>query len=114
MEDFEDSRFSLCRLLEMSGYEVLEAADGGQAVEVAVSALPDLVLMDLTLPVMDGIEATKRIRAAEGTPRMPIIAVSAYDAENASAEAVDAGCDGYVTKPIDYDELEALIGRMLK
>jgi CheY-like chemotaxis protein len=90
VEDFEDSRFSLCRLLEMSGHEVIEAADGAQAVGAATEAHPDLVLMDLTLPVIDGIEATKRIREIEGLGDMPIVAVSA-----------------------DFDELEALIGRML-
>jgi CheY-like chemotaxis protein len=113
VEDFEDSRFSLCRLLEMSGHVVLEATDGPQAVDLALAERPDLILMDLTLPVWDGLEATRRIRAAPGLPHTPIIAVSGYDAESFYKAALAAGCNGYVTKPLDFDALEGLIGRLL-
>ena len=113
VEDFEDSRFSLCRLLEMSGHSVLEALDGQQAVELATTGQPDLILMDLTLPVVDGMEATRRIRGSKGIKRMPIVAVSAHDTQNYEVEAAEAGFDACVTKPIDFDELEGLIGRLL-
>jgi two-component system cell cycle response regulator DivK len=113
VEDFEDSRFSLCRLLEWSGHAVLEATDGRQAVDVALAERPDLILMDLTLPVLDGLEATRRIRAAPGMTRIPIVAVSGYDSEHYHAEALAAGCNAYATKPLDFDELERMIGRLV-
>ena len=113
VEDFEDSRFSLCRLLEMSGHTVFEALDGQQAIDLAESAMPDLILMDLSLPVVDGLEATRRIRGAQGARTMPIVAVSAHDTQHYEAEAAEAGFDACVTKPIDFDELEGLIGRLL-
>jgi CheY-like chemotaxis protein len=113
VEDFEDSRYSLCRLLELSGHEVLEATDGQQAVDVTLSVRPDLVLMDLTLPVIDGFDATRRIRAAEESHHVPIVAVSGYDSTSVHGEALEAGCDGYLTKPIDFDALEGLIDRLV-
>jgi two-component system, cell cycle response regulator DivK len=113
VDDFEDSRFSLCRLLEISGYEVVEAADGQEAIDRAAGEKPDLVLMDLSLPVVSGIDATRRIRELQGDTRMPIIAVSAHDTDRFHEDAIAAGCDDYITKPIDFDELEALIARYL-
>jgi CheY-like chemotaxis protein len=113
VEDFEDSRFSLCRLLEMSGHSVEEATDGHMAVELAVREQPDLVLMDLSLPGIDGIQATERIRRTEGIRQMPIVAVSAHDTAQFHEKAIDAGCNAYITKPMDFDELEALIARFV-
>ena len=109
VEDFEDNRFMMRRLLEMSGYRVIEAVNGKQAVEAAVSERPDLILMDLSLPMLDGLAATRRIREAEGLGRVPIIAVSAHDSADFHTEALAAGCDEYVTKPIDFDHLVRIL-----
>ena len=113
VEDFADNRFMMRRLLEMSGYQVLEAVDGRQAVELAESKRPDLILMDLSLPQLDGLDATRRIRELDGLAKIPIIAVSAHDTNDFHADALAAGCNEYVTKPIDFDELEAILKKLL-
>jgi CheY-like chemotaxis protein len=113
VEDFEDNRFMMRRLLEMSGYRVVEAVNGEQAVEAAVEERPDLILMDLSLPKLDGLAATRRIRQHEGLARTPIVAVSAHDTTDFHADALAAGCNEYVTKPIDFDQLEALLEKLL-
>ncbi|HZH90408.1 MAG TPA: response regulator [Pyrinomonadaceae bacterium] len=113
VEDFADNRFMMRRLLEMSGYRVLEAVDGKEAVDVAESSRPDLILMDLSLPRLDGLDATRRIRELDGLSRIPIVAVSAHDTNDFHSDALAAGCDEYVTKPIDFDELEALLKKLL-
>jgi CheY-like chemotaxis protein len=112
VEDFEDNRFMMRRLLEMSGYYVVEAVNGNQAVEQASSQRPDIILMDLSLPQLDGLAATRRIRAQEGSRKVPIIAVSAHDSADFHAEALAAGCNEYVTKPIDFDQLVQLLHRL--
>jgi two-component system response regulator len=113
VEDFEDNRFMMRRLLEMSGYHVLEAINGEEAVRIAALEQPDLILMDLSLPLLDGLAATRRIRERDGLRNVPIIAVSAHDTADFHAEALAAGCNDYVTKPIDFDQLEALLQRLL-
>jgi CheY-like chemotaxis protein len=113
VEDFEDNRFMMRRLLEMSGYHVLEAINGEEAVEMAERELPGLILMDLSLPLLDGLAATRRIRQHEALRNVPIVAVSAHDTADFHADALAAGCNDYVTKPIDFDQLEALLGRLL-
>jgi two-component system, cell cycle response regulator DivK len=112
VEDFEDNRFMMKRLLEMSGYRVVEAVNGNQAVERAASDQPDIILMDLSLPQLDGLAATRRIRTQEGARRVPIVAVSAHDSADFHAEALAAGCNEYVTKPIDFDQLVGLLDRL--
>ena len=112
VEDFEDNRFMMRRLLEMSGYRVVEAVNGNQAVEMATSVRPDIILMDLSLPQLDGLAATRRIRTQEGLGKVPIVAVSAHDSADFHAEALAAGCNEYVTKPIDFDQLVNLLDRM--
>ena len=112
VEDFEDNRFMMRRLLEMSGYRVVEAVNGNQAVESAASHRPDIILMDLSLPQLDGLAATRRIRAQENSRRVPIVAVSAHDSADFHAEALAAGCNEYVTKPIDFDQLVELLSRL--
>lgn len=114
VEDFEDNRFMMRRLLEMSGYRVVEAVNGEQAVEVARREQPHLILMDLSLPVLDGLAATRRIRQHEELRRVPIIAVSAHDTSDFHADALAAGCNDYVTKPIDFEQLESLLSRLLR
>jgi two-component system cell cycle response regulator DivK len=113
VEDFEDSRFMMRRLLEMAGYSVLEASDGEQAVEMAVRERPSLILMDLSLPKLDGLAATRQIRQHKTVGKIPIVAVSAHDAPESRVEALEAGCDEYVTKPIDFDQLNAVVKRFL-
>ncbi len=109
VEDYADSRFMLGRLLEMSGYRVLEAADGREAVGTTERECPDVVLMDLQMPVMDGLSATTVIRRIEGICRTPIIAVSAQSTEDFVYEAARAGCDHFVAKPVDFDRVLELV-----
>jgi len=113
VEDFEDNRFMMRRLLEMSGYRVLEAVNGEEAVHLACRELPELILMDLSLPQLDGLAATRRIRQHPELRNVPIVAVSAHDTADFHADALAAGCNDYVTKPIDFDQLEALLNRLL-
>ena len=105
VEDFEDSRFMMRRLLEMAGYRVVEASDGEQAVKMASEWHPALILMDLSLPKLDGLAATRQIRKQKTLRKIPIIAVSAHDSPQTRAEALAAGCDEYLTKPIDFEVL---------
>ena len=114
VEDFEDNRFMMRRLLEMSGYRVVEAVNGRQAVEKATSERPDIILMDLSLPMLDGLAATRQIRQQDGLGKVPIVAVSAHDSADFHAEAMAAGCNEYVTKPIDFDQLVRLLSRLVK
>lgn len=113
VEDFEDNRFMMRRLLEMSGYRVVEAVNGREAVEKAQTERPDLILMDLSLPQLDGLAATRRIREQDDLGKVPIVAVSAHDTSDFHAEALAAGCNEYVTKPIDFDQLESLLQRLV-
>lgn len=113
VEDTEDNRFMMRRLLEMSGYRVVEATNGDEAVKLAESELPGLILMDLSLPVIDGLAATRLIRKLPQLEKTPIIAVSAHDTTDFLTEALQAGCNSYITKPIDFNELEQLIVREL-
>lgn len=113
VEDFEDSRFMMRRLLELAGHNVVEATDGEQAVKVAAREHPDLILMDLSLPKLDGLSATRQIRQRRGLRNVPIVAVSAHDGPESREAALAAGCDEYVTKPIDFDQLKSLISRFL-
>jgi len=114
VEDTEDNRFMMRRLLEMAGYGVVEAVNGEEAVKLAKSECPQLILMDLSLPVIDGLAATRLIRKLPGCQSTPIIAVSAHDTSDFQSEAIEAGCNSYVTKPIDFNDLEELIGQLLK
>lgn len=113
VEDTEDNRFMMRRLLEMAGYRVIEATNGEEAVRFAGSERPQLILMDLSLPVLDGLAATRAIRKLDGFGEVPIVAVSAHDTSDFQAEAFAAGCNGYITKPIDFSHLETLIARLL-
>lgn len=114
VEDTEDNRFMMRRLLEMTGYHVVEATNGEEAVKLAQADSPHLILMDLSLPVIDGLAATRLIRKLPGCESTPIIAVSAHDTSDFQSEAIEAGCNTYVTKPIDFAELEELIVELLK
>jgi len=113
VEDFEDSRFMMRRLLEMAGYRVVEATDGEQAVRMALKEQPQLILMDLSLPKLDGLAATRRIRGHRASAKIPIVAVSAHDSPQSRDEALAAGCNDYVTKPIDFEQLNSVVTRLL-
>lgn len=113
VEDTEDNRQMMRKLLEMSGYRVVEAINGKEAVEVASQERPQVILMDLSLPLIDGLAATRHIRSLPGLTKVPIVAVSAHDTADFHSEALAAGCDAYITKPIDYPELEDIIQRLL-
>ena len=114
VEDTEDNRFMMRRLLEMTGYRVVEAMNGEEAVKLAKRESPNLILMDLSLPVIDGLAATRLIRKLPQLKSTPIIAVSAHDTSDFQSEAIEAGCNTYVTKPIDFNELEELIAKLLQ
>jgi CheY-like chemotaxis protein len=113
VEDSEDNRLMMKRLLEMSGYDVWEAVNGEQAVQKAKNLNPDLILMDLSLPRIDGLAATRLIRAMPPLKRVPIVVVSAHDTSDFHAEALASGCNEYVTKPIDFGQLELLLKRLV-
>ena len=113
VEDYEDTRLFMKLLLESYGYEVIEAADGSEAVESLKAHLPDLVLMDISMPVMDGITATRTIRGFAKGGNVPIIAVTAYGRE-LHKKVLDAGCDDLIEKPIDFEEFETVLHRYLE
>jgi CheY-like chemotaxis protein len=114
VEDTEDNRQMMRRLLEMSGYQVVEAINGEEAVRRASEEKPRIILMDLSLPLIDGLTATRRIRSLPGLSQVPIVAVSAHDTADFHSEALAAGCNAYITKPIDYPELEEVVNRLLR
>ena len=97
-------------LLEISGYTTIQATDGEQGVELAKAAKPDLILMDIMMPNMDGLEATRILKADTTTARIPIIAVTAYAMEGDSERTLEAGCDGYIAKPFDIQEVLKVVG----
>jgi CheY-like chemotaxis protein len=105
VEDNEMNRDMLSRRLVRRGYDVAIAIDGAQGVEMARTETPDLVLMDLSLPVIDGWEATRRIKAAQETRHLPVIGLTAHAMAGDRERALDAGCDDYDTKPIELDRL---------
>jgi len=109
VEDNEMNRDMLSRRLARKGYEVVIAVDGGQGVDMARSEKPDLILMDMSLPVKDGWTATRELKAAEETKKIPIIALTAHAMSGDREQALAAGCDDYDTKPI---ELPRLLGKI--
>jgi two-component system cell cycle response regulator DivK len=109
VEDQEDNRAILRDLLSHAGYDLIEATDGGQGVDLAQKERPDLILMDIQLPVIDGYEATRRIKADARLKETPIIAVTSYALSGDEAKARAAGCDGYVTKPFSPRQLLAKV-----
>ena len=113
VEDFEDSRTGLRKLLEIEGYEVIEAADGEQAIEAALSSKPDIILMDLSLPVMDGFIATMKIKEDVRMSGVPIIALSAHDVDEVQRMVISAGCIDFVTKPVDFSVLLTQMNKYL-
>src|SRR6266849_835090 len=113
VDDYEDNRQMMRKLLEMIGYLVLEADNGLDAVRLTQQERPTLVIMDLGLPLLSGMEAARMIPETPETSEIPIIVLSAYDAASARDDAIACGCNGYLTKPVDYATLEETIRTLL-
>jgi two-component system cell cycle response regulator DivK len=113
VEDYEDTSLAMRLALERKGYHIIEASDGEQAIRVAARERPNVVLMDLNLPVLDGLSATERIRSNPELSEAVIIAVTAHQDQDLRALALAAGCNAFVTKPIDFDFLNDLISNLL-
>ena len=109
VEDNEMNRDMLSRRLVRNGHQVVIAIDGQQGVNMALSELPDLILMDMSLPVIDGWEATRQVRANDATRKIPVIALTAHAMSGDREKAMEAGCDDYDTKPV---EITRLLGKM--
>ena len=113
VDDYQDAREMYAEYLQFSGFRVAEARNGNEAVERAFALKPDLILMDLSLPGMDGWEATRRLKADEATKNIPIVALTGHALAGASEGARKAGCDSFVTKPCLPDDLVVEVRRML-
>jgi CheY-like chemotaxis protein len=113
VEDNEMNRDMLSRRLTRNGYEVVIAVDGQQGVDMAVSANPDLILMDMSLPVIDGWEATRRVKANAATRQIPVIALTAHAMAGDREKAIEVGCEDYDTKPIELSRLLGKIAALL-
>ncbi len=113
VEDNEMNRDMLSRRLERKGFEVVMAVDGQAGIDMASSASPDLILMDLSLPIIDGWEATRRIKADSATQNIPVIALTAHAMSGDEEKAREAGCDDYDTKPVNLNRLLEKIGNLL-
>lgn len=113
VEDFEDTRFLMRMELERRGYRVVEAVNGEEGVAKAIAERPDIILMDIGLPILDGIDATRALRQREEMRDVLIVALTAHHETEYRANALSAGCDAYLTKPIDFDWLNDLLSRLL-
>ncbi len=113
VEDNEMNRDMLSRRLERKGFEVVMAVDGQAGIDMASSDSPDLILMDLSLPIIDGWEATRRIKADSATQNIPVIALTAHAMTGDEEKAREAGCDDYDTKPVNLNRLLEKIGNLL-
>jgi CheY-like chemotaxis protein len=113
VEDNEMNRDMLSRRLTRRGFEVVFAANGQQGVDLARSEKPDIILMDMSLPVMDGWEATRRIKADDTMRRIPVIGLTAHAMGGDREKAIEAGCDDYDSKPVEIDRLLGKINRLL-
>jgi len=114
IEDNVDNRTLVRRVLQIEGYRVMEADSGFKAFEILRSEIPDLVLMDINLPDMDGYEITTRLKQMPSLARVPVIAMTANVMKGDREKTLAAGCDGYISKPIDIDTLPSQIARFLR
>ena len=113
VDDCADIRLMLSIMLTLRGHRVLEAENGQVAIELAQCNCPDLILMDLYMPVLDGFAATRRLREIDELSHIPIIAVSANSNESHKADALAAGCNEYISKPINFEQLDHLLHSLL-
>jgi CheY-like chemotaxis protein len=114
VDDFDDTRLLLRTWLQKKGFRVIEAENGNRAITAAESNRPDLIIMDVEMPELDGLEATRKIRQLQNLEGVPIVAVSAYGADQYRVHALAAGCNEYVSTPFEPDELEKLIRALIK
>ncbi len=114
VDDFDDTRLLLRTWLQKKGFRVVEAENGNRAIAAAESSHPDLIIMDVEMPELDGLAATRKIRELKGFAAVPILAVSAYGADQYRDHALAAGCNEYLSTPFEPDELERLIQALLK
>ena len=114
VEDNQDNRDMVVKVLKFNGYQVIEAVDGEEALEKARAETPDLILLDIYLPKMDGYEVAKRLKGDTGLRGIPVIALTAHAMKGNREQALAAGCDGYISKPIDIRELPKQIEQFLK
>ena len=112
VEDYDDTQSFMKFLLESKGFQVVEATDGIEAVEKVKQQSPDLVLMDISLPVVDGLAATRAIREFNNSGKLPIVAVTAFG-KSYYNQAIEAGCDDLINKPLDFDALESVFNQYL-
>ena len=112
-DDFDDTRLLLKTWLEKKGFNIVEAENGNQAVSLAQQVRPDLIIMDMEMPELDGLAATRKIRSIRELDGIPVLAVSAYGAQQFRAEALEAGCSEYVSTPFEPDNLEQVINSFL-
>ena len=114
VDDFDDTRLLLRTWLRKKGYRVVEAENGNEAIAKARDTEPDLIIMDVEMPELDGLSATRKIRKLKDSTELPIVAVSAYGADLFRQQALDAGCNEYMSTPFEPDELEKLIHSLVK
>jgi CheY-like chemotaxis protein len=114
VDDFDDTRLLLRTWLQKKGFRVVEAENGNRAIAAAESSHPDLIIMDVEMPELDGLAATRKIRELKDFAAVPIVAVSAYGADQYRDHALAAGCNEYVSTPFEPDELERLIRALIK
>ncbi|HMC33603.1 MAG TPA: response regulator [Myxococcales bacterium] len=113
VDDFQDNREMYAEYLAFSGFRVIQAANGKEALDQAFANRPDIIIMDLSLPVMDGWEATRRLKADQRTNAIPVVALTGHAMQGHSKGAMEAGCDSFVAKPCLPDQLVAEIRKML-
>ena len=113
VDDYPDAREMYAEYLEFSGFEIVQAGNGVEAIERALDSEPDVILMDLSLPIMDGWEATRRLKADTRTAQIPVLAVTGHALTGISEEAKNAGCDGFITKPCLPEDLVKEIRKVL-
>lgn len=114
VDDNRDSRELVAKILKSRGYQTIEAVDGEEALEKATGEKPDLILMDISIPKMDGYEVTRRLKSREEFKYIPIVALTAHAMKGDRVKALEAGCEGYISKPIDVRELPNQIKSFLK
>jgi two-component system cell cycle response regulator DivK len=114
VDDNNDSRELVVKVLKNQGYEMIEAIDGEDALEKAVSEKPDLILMDISIPKINGYEVTKRLKSIEEVKKIPVVALTAHAMRGDRVKALEAGCEGYISKPINVRELPAQIKSYLR
>jgi len=114
VDDNQDSRELVVKVLKNKGYEMVEAADGEEAIEKAIAERPNLILLDISIPKLNGYEVTQKLKSMEEFKNIPIVALTAHAMKGDRMKALEAGCEGYITKPINVRELPAQVKSFIK